>query len=219
MNPDIIRGLQNKKELFPPRVDVWDQVKPLLKFTSEDDFYFLQILQRKKENPHLGSNSRVIKNYFINNVEYLDKRYDEIKDLCRSFNARAMLRLNKRSYKKVGLRTIQAVANTIANGEEKFLNKAYVRACGQAHNDPVKKWIVDIDNEPGRGLNQKDIDMVINDIEKCNPIGDSPKLLIQLPTKNGVHLITTPFNRKQFIEKGYGDIDIHRDNPINLFIP
>lgn len=75
-------------------IDVFDKVKDLLTFESDDDFYYLQILQRKKENPQLGSNSRVIKNYYIGSVEYLENRYEEIRKLCTEFNARAMLRLN-----------------------------------------------------------------------------------------------------------------------------
>ena len=75
-------------------------IKPLLNFSSEDDFYFLQILQRKKENPQLGSNSRVIKNYYIKSVEHLELRYPEIIELCSVFNARASIRLNKEVLKK-----------------------------------------------------------------------------------------------------------------------
>jgi hypothetical protein len=32
-------------------VDNFEKIIPLLKFDSEDDFYHLQILMRKKENP------------------------------------------------------------------------------------------------------------------------------------------------------------------------
>lgn len=32
-------------------MDNIDKILPFLKFESEDDFYYLQILQRKKENP------------------------------------------------------------------------------------------------------------------------------------------------------------------------
>ena len=60
-------------------------ILPFLKFESKDDFYYLQILQRKKENPQLGSNSRIIKNYYIKSEEYLLDRYDEIKKLCEIF--------------------------------------------------------------------------------------------------------------------------------------
>ena len=56
------QSYQNSITSSPCSVDCLDLVKDLLVFESEDDFYFLQILQRKKENALLGSNSRVIKN-------------------------------------------------------------------------------------------------------------------------------------------------------------
>ena len=84
-------------------IDVFNQIKDLITFESDDDFYFLQILQRKKDNPHIGSNSRVIKNYYIGSIEYLEDKYDEIKSVCDQFNARASLRLNKSSYRKVAI--------------------------------------------------------------------------------------------------------------------
>ena len=105
-------------------IDVFDNIKDLLTFENDDDFYYLQILQRKKENPHLGSNSRVIKNYYINNLEYLESRYDEIKELCNQFNARAALRLNKRSKRKVAFKTMQNMANSMMNEEYSFIKKS-----------------------------------------------------------------------------------------------
>ena len=193
-------------------IDVYEDVKDLLKFESEYDFYYLQLLQRKKENPELGSNSRVIKNYYINSLEYLEERYDEIKELCIKFNARAMLRLNKRSYYKVAYKAMQNMANCMANGEFEFVKKSYDRACGNGHNDSVKKWIVDIDEKVSETV-LKDMEFAIRNIE---PFGD--KVLKIIPTKNGWHLITTPFNQQRFGEM-YENIDIHKDNPINLFIP
>ena len=119
----------------------------LLNFETSDDFYYLQILQRKKENPQLGSNSRVIKNYYINSQDYLLKHYDEIKKLCEVFNARASIRLNKRSYEKVGFKAMTNLANTMMNKEYSFLKASYDRACGLGHNDFEKKWILDIDKQ------------------------------------------------------------------------
>jgi hypothetical protein len=193
-------------------IDVLNNVKDLLVFNSSDDFYYLQILQRKKENPQLGSNSRVIKNYYINSLEYLESRYDEIKKLCIEFNARAMLRLNKRSYRKVAFKALQNMANSMSNGEYSFTRKAYDRACGNGHNDKNKKWILDIDGE----FSQEWLDGMKQYIAEMEPKGD--KVLKELPTKNGFHLITSPFNSQQF-KTDYLTIDIHKDNPINLFIP
>ena len=50
-------------------IDNFEQISKLLTFTSEDEFYFVQVLQRKKDNPggYLGSNnsSRLIKAYWF----------------------------------------------------------------------------------------------------------------------------------------------------------
>ena len=195
-------------------IDVLDKVKHLLAFESEDDFYYLQILQRKKENPHLGSNSRVIKNYYINSVEYLEKHYDEIKSLCRMFNARASLRLNKRSYEKCAFKAIQNVANSIANREYEFIKKSYDRAVGNGHNDKNKKWIIDIDDS--KAPPEMWLPQLRDYIKGCRPEGY--KVILTLPTKSGYHVITSPFDLSIF-SVAYPDLVIHKDNPINLFIP
>ena len=193
-------------------IDVLDKIKPLLVFESDDDFYYLQILQRKKENPQLGSNSRVVKNYYINSVEYLESRYDEIKKLCKIFNARAMLRLNKRSYRKTAFKFLQNIANTISNQEYQFVRKSYDRAVGQGHNDKNKKWILDIDEK----WDNNKIRSFTNKLYAYEPIGE--KVYMVLPTKNGIHLITKPFNLQKF-KQDYPEIEVHKDNPINLYIP
>jgi len=104
-------------------IDNINKILPFLQFESKDDFYYLQILQRKKENPQIGSNSRVIKNYYVRSQEHLLERYDEIKQLCQVFNARASIRLNKRSFEKVGFKTMENLANTMMNREYSFLIK------------------------------------------------------------------------------------------------
>jgi len=193
-------------------IDVFNEIKPLLNFKTEDDFYYLQILQRKKENPQLGSNSRVIKNYYIDSIEYLEERYNEIKSLCHQFNARAMLRLNKRSYRKVAFKTMQNIANSMANGNYLSIKKSYDRACGDGHNDKHKKYILDIDGE----FDNMWLCSLIEHINNIEPKGD--KIIIQLKTKNGIHLITKPF-RVDILNESYFNVDIHKDNPINLYIP
>ena len=192
-------------------IDNFDKVIPLLTFDTPDDFYFLQILQRKKENELLGSNSRVIKNYYIKSIDHLLKRKQEIIDLCTIFNARAMFRLNRRSFFKVSLKSIQNIANTIANSEHEHALKQYDRACGQGHNETKAKWILDID-DIGRASN----DIILFAERQCEPEGD--KFITIIPSKNGYHIITYPFNLEKF-KLQYPEIEVHKDNPVNLFIP
>ena len=203
-------------------IDCIELIKDLLVFETNDDFYFLQILQRKKENPNLGSNSKVIKNYYITSTEHLIEKYDEIKSLCNMFNARASLRLNKRSFEKVAFKSLENFANVMQTKEYKHIMNCYDKACGLLNNEKQKKWIVDIDRNELVWLEQ-----IINSVQESEPNGN--KIIIQLPTKSGVHLITKPFNVIQFKENlknelskyflGEITIDIHKDNPINLYIP
>lgn len=194
------------------QVNNLDKIIPFLKFESEDDFYYLQILQRKKENPEIGSNSRVIKNYYITSIEYLKKRYDEITNLCDFFNARASIRLNKRSFEKVGMKTMVNLANTMMNKEYKFLKSSYDRACGLGHNDKEKKWILDIDGHYTYQQLEK-IEEIINNSE---PKGKNT--IVYLSSKSGLHLITKPFDSREFTQQ-FPEIEIHKDNPTNLYIP
>ena len=203
-------------------IDCIELIKDLLVFETNDDFYFLQILQRKKENPNLGSNSKVIKNYYITSTEHLIEKYDEIKSLCNMFNARASLRLNKRSFEKVAFKSLENFANVMQTKEYKHIMNCYDKACGLLNNEKQKKWIVDIDRNELVWLEH-----IINSVQESEP--NDNKIIIQLPTKSGVHLITKPFNVNQFKENlknelskyflGEITIDIHKDNPINLYIP
>ena len=67
-------------------------------FESSDDFYFLQILKRKKEHPDLGSNSITVHTYYVNSLEHFKNIEKEVINLCEFHNARAYINLNKRSY-------------------------------------------------------------------------------------------------------------------------
>lgn len=100
----------------------------------------------------------------------------------------------------------------MSNDEHSFIKKSYDRACGMGHNDKNKTWIIDIDGQ----FSDDWLLQMIHYIDNCKPEGN--KLVTQLPTKNGLHLITKPFDLRDFKNK-YSEIDIHKDNPINLYIP
>lgn len=47
---------------------------------------------------------------------------------------------------------------------------------------------------------------------------DAVYLFAEIPTMNGCHLITKPFNLQKFKEK-FPEIDVHKNNPTILYIP
>lgn len=190
-------------------VDNFEQVKKLLNYNSEDDFYFLQIMRRKKENPTLTSNTKIIDELFIDSNEYLDTKKEYIIQMCNMFNARATIGLNRRSYKTCSLQSLSNLAQQIANGQSPNVSRLYSSVVGKYHNEPIKRWIIDID--------QKEIDStMLPTLERIKPIGN--KLIDIIPSKNGYHIITSPFDVSEF-SKIFPNIDIHKDNPTNLYIP
>lgn len=195
-------------------IDNLELIKPLLKFEDEDNFYFIQILKRKKENPKMSSNSKVVKEYFVDNLEYLEQKYDEIKTLCKMFNARASIRLNRRSYERCAFGMMSKLSNKIMNKDFK-MSKLYSSVCGSYTDEPEKKWIVDLDGSQASVSFKYSVMSVINSNE---PFSVDSKVLAEIPSKNGLHLITRPFNIQRFREC-FPDVDIHKDNPTNLFIP
>jgi hypothetical protein len=193
-------------------VDNIDLIKGLINFESPDDFYYLQIIQRKKENPHLGSNSQVIKNYYISSFKYLDSKYTEIKIICDTFNARAMIRLNKRSYKKVAMNTLVKLSGYIKTETYPATSSVFEKSCGESQGIKNKRWLLDLDGEIECGL-VKELSNFIAQTSGLDSV-DFPVI----PSKNGIHMLVEPFDTRKFLIK-YPTIEIHRDNPVNLYIP
>jgi hypothetical protein len=163
-------------------IDNINLIKPLLDFSDEGDFYMLYVMKRKKDQPEEERDNhqsvRTIKTYCIDSVEYLDKRYDEIKTLCEIFKARAYIHVQKQNHKNVSLEMMSLLANRIKNGVNKQKN-LFDTVVGQLKTNE-RRWIVDIDN--------KDEDILLGIMnyinEFCRPIG--VKILKVIPTKMGI---------------------------------
>lgn len=194
----------------------FQQIRNLLKFENENEFYFIQIIERKKEHPELGRNNRLIKAYYVFSLDKFDEYQNEIIGLCEKFNARAYIHLNRRNAKLVGFEMMELLATNLKLNQFNQLSKLYNSVCGQHHSDKDKTWIIDIDEK-----NYEIVYDVTKFIKSIEPVGDKVKSVI--PTKNGYHLITKPFNRKIFGEKvnflipHFLKFDIHTNNPTILF--
>ena len=195
------------------KIDNIDQIKRLLNFTDEGDFYMLYVLKRKKDQPEGERDNhqsvRTIKSYCVNSVEYLEKRYDEIKQLCEMFKARAYIHVQKQNHKDVSLNMMVALAQRIQDGNlnQKGLFDSVV---GQLKT-LEKRWVVDIDSEENGIQN-----LISNEIYLLRPEG--PKVEAIIPTKQGYHLITTRFDVMEF-KKRYPQIEIQKKNPTLLYYP
>ncbi len=194
-------------------IDNGNLIKPLLNFSDEGDFYMLYVFKRKKDQPEGERDNhqsvRTIKAYCVNSIAYLDMRYDEIKQLCEVFKARAYIHVAKQNHKDVAMNMITEIVTRIQSGQ---INQQHVfdSVVGQIKTTE-KRWIIDVDDKNVRGLVP-----ITSFIHSLRPEGDKVEACI--PTRNGYHLITKRFDAQMF-KKEFPSIDIQKKNPTLLYYP
>ena len=194
-------------------IDNIELIKPLLNFSDPEDFYMLYVLKRKKDQPEGERDNhqsvRTIKSYCIGSIEHLEKRYEEIKQLCEMFKARAYIHVQKQNHKDVSLNMLATLAERIRDGVNKQQG-LFDSVVGQIKTQE-KRWIVDID--VAGNTFSTDVAKFINSLR---PVGLKCEALI--PTKNGYHLITGKFDVIEF-KKQFPEIDVQKKNPTLLYLP
>ena len=201
-------------------IDNLHQIKSLLNFEKEGDFYMLYILKRKKDQTNDKSNHqsvRTIKTYCIESVEYLEKRYEEIKELCEMFKARAYIHVQKQSHHDVSLNMLIALAERIRNGQHRQQH-LFDSVVGQLKT-LEKRWVIDIDGISIDGFAHapfyKEMRRYISELQ--SETGKEVEMTF-IPTRVGFHIIASPFNLQKFKER-YPEVDVQKKNPTLLFLP
>lgn len=177
---------------------------------TKDIYFHLQILIRSKD-VHEGSNNRLVKSYSIDSIFALEKYKKEIITLCELYKARAYINIAPKSKKYTALEMLESLTKCFKKNEYDNLRNLWQSAMGSVK--PIEKyWIVDCDN-----ISLKDIKSIIRYINiECLP--KQFKFITLIPTKNGIHIITRPFDTYTFNKK-YPTIDVHKNNPTVLYIP
>ena len=198
-------------------IDNFDLILNNLSFNNKDEFYFVQIIQRKKdgnEGLRVRNGYRLIRSYYIYSRQELIDLKDRIIELCKNNNARAYINPNVRNAKEVALECIKKYSDLISNDSSFMGNNIWDSSCGSTRARGYKAlWIVDIDN-----LDQ--LDKIQETINLCQgQPGDKIKYVV--PTVHGCHLVTYGFNREEFNDRlrqlGVDYVDIHKDNPTLLY--
>ena len=194
-------------------IDNIELIKPLLNFDNEGDFYMLYVFKRKKDQPEGEKDNhqsvRTIKSYCITSIEYLEKRYDEIKMLCEVFKARAYIHVVKQNHKDVAMNMITEIVTRIQSSQINQKN-VFDSVVGQIKTTE-KRWIIDVDDK-----DTKELVRITEVLNITRPEGS--KLEACIPTKSGYHLITKRFDVEMF-RNVFPHIDIQKKNPTLLYYP
>lgn len=163
-------------------IDNLTEIVPLLKF-EEGTFYYLQVLQRKKDNPGMSWQTKQRYFKFIRSQEELETYTKEAREISDFYNARAYISLTPRSFEKLSLEALVELSTRIKNKDylsnfKIFEKLALLPGCAKKEG---KLWMIDYDSKlPG-------FPEFLETIHKV-------KIKASLPTVNGYHIIVEPFN-------------------------
>ena len=190
-------------------------IKPHLIFPNERSFYFIQIIKLKKENPEMTGYSLPVESFYIFSTEQLDRVMPHIIEKCEQNRARAYIKMNTLDMQSVALETISVLTQEIRKENWKHISKALNSACGICgkQNGTEKMYLVDIDSKDENYINE--IKSYINQLE---PVDNNEKVKMIVPTRNGVHFLSTGFNMQKF-KQTYPGIDVHSDGITLLYFP
>lgn len=185
-------------------------ILPFLEFSTPYHFYFLQILQRRKDNLLLRQDMKRIKAYSIYSKDALIERMPDIKDLCIKHNARAYISLMQKDDKIVALHILERIAAQIKADSYASLKNVWESAAGATHAVKAKKlWIIDVDDNILGNQTKEEF------INECWQNKLVVNVLAKIPTPNGFHFISEPFPLNEF--KKFCVYDVHKDNPTILY--
>lgn len=166
-----------------------EQIRELL-FFEKDAFYFIEVIQRRKENPELKRHANTIADFYVSSLESFDKKLPDIVQMCDFYNARAYIRLNYRSYETVAMNVNLKTAELLVNKNFKAVMSVYPSVVGETKGCDWRKFrLIDLDGEEVRKSAS-----YIYTINKLAP--EAQPFII--PTQNGLHIISGKFDTKRF---------------------
>lgn len=168
--------------------------------------FHVQILQRSKDGHDKAI--RLVTEWFVGSTDRLKFLKPAIVNLCTEYNARCYINLNPKSDETVMWKMLRSISERLETKSYNFKSvAAHCHDGCQGHG--VKSWIIDIDNVT---VNRAKL---IADINKCRSKQTGYNVLAEIPTKNGTHLITCPFDVTQLtLPEG---VEIKKNNPTLLY--
>lgn len=202
--------------------DNFDLIKSMMDFKEVDNlFMHLQIHRRGKDHPDLPAANKLIKSWLVRSAEHLASLKDEVVFLCEHYKARAYISCAPKSIAKLNTLILRKLADNLYTGN--IINPWHVfnSACGELQG-VEKRWVVDVDTK-----DKDKIEFIKLEIDRIwvnthpqdwGKVRESAWLLAKIPTLNGCHLITPPFNLQEF-SKLFPDTEVKKNGLTALYVP
>lgn len=207
-------------------IDNFNLIKSMMDFKESDNlFMHLQILRRGKDHPDLPAANKLIKPWLVRSKEHLDSLKDEVVFLCEHYKARAYISCAPKSIAKLNMLILRKLADNLFTGNTINPWHVFNSASGELQGIE-KRWVVDVDDkDPNVAI------AVLEAIDECwgnvnkhlSPTYISKNrlenyLVGSIPTLNGWHLITKPFNLQEF-HRHFPDVEIKKNGLTAIYVP
>lgn len=167
-------------------LDNIEKIKSLLVF-REGIFYYIQVIQRKKENPDLQKTDYKRYQVFVTSKEDLERHLPRIIKTCEDYNARAYISIIPRSLERLAKACLKEYAERVCQEDYSRVWDIPNRAALSPETKAPK-----ILPKPYRMFD-------VDEAEKCDGIiaflrENRINVLFKIPTPNGYHIIAEAFN-------------------------
>lgn len=198
-------------------IDNFSEVRKHLRFDNQGDIYVVHVMFRVKDLRSEGGKdcylshdetTRLIKTYYVDSLEYYDKKKPAMIDLAENNHARVYIAMTRKNRLTCNRVILKKLVDEVDNPNVRYDHLIRSAVCG-CHISDYKWWTLDVDNDtmvqdpehsPGCEVYLMDIkDKVIAEMSK---LVDETKTrsgseIFEVPTKNGCHIMTPPFNRSK----------------------
>ena len=198
-------------------------LRPLMEDVKENEFFHATLIKRRKDpgNEHMRKGVRVIDNYVVRDWNHLREIWVENLTRIERDNLRLIMRLNKRNHEKLTLDMLEEIPKRMKNGN--FNQKTlFWSLAGKAkhHKRKDELWLLDIDGN----MNIGELNWLLPIVKGFVRLAGKDENRVQaLPSPNGWHIITPPFNKKQFMDELDYDyqkrwtIEVKKNSPIVVY--
>ena len=200
----------------------FDLIKSLMTFGESDNlFMHLQILRRGKDHPDLPAANKLMKSWLVRSAEHLESLKDEVVFLCEHYKARAYISCAPKSIEKLNRLIMCKLADNQYTGNTINPWHVFNSACGELQG-VEKRWVVDVDTK-----DQDTVDFIKLEIDRLwvnahpndwGKLRESAWLTAEIPTLNGSHLISCPFNLQEFSNR-FPEVEVKKNGLTALYVP
>ena len=191
-----------------PTINNFAAIRSHLRFDKPGDFYVAHIMIRGKDIPDEQKkifredhqSGLLVKTYYADSLAYFDKKKPAMIDLAEKNHARVYI-IPTRKNRIVTNRIIaKKVIEYIDDPNVRYDHLIRTAVCG-CHISDYKWWVIDIDNDEtiyhdGNPVSWPEITLAIKPLVDETKTRSSSEIYM-VPTKNGFHLLTPPFNRSK----------------------